>query len=753
MTNTATLSPERAKKLIQSAIKLYEKSRHKEARKKVVNVTNSNWADPNTFFQLGVAAQNSGDFATSMTVLKKGLSLNPTSIDLKSNMLTALGSAMTSNGLPQDAILIYNEAAALAPGKSAIYNNRGIAKLRLGYIEQSIDDYKKAHELEPGNANIAINLADLYTKNGFPEKALNALLDTYAYAPANSELNYMIGVNKTTGTPLDALTHLRHAFHADPSNEKYQRAYSEVLVYMTKMPNLENMEQDLIFLLGCPTVSWANLNRIVPLYLKSLPAFKAIETVLDQSVSKNVELQLDYGQTIGAISNNLFLASLQRLRIIDPLIERLLELFRRQTLAAIVSDAPLEKPLTDLLQSLLIPLSSYMFMNEYVFVENEFERASVENLIAELQTALPTDPELLKLKFLILACYRPLYKTAVATDLQTSPVLKSKTALQDIISLQISEPQSEWASYANIQQLTAIEDDVSQAVREQYEENPYPRWQHLHFPGTTTYAKQLAGALPVLEARAPNFPASTKVLIAGCGTGRQPISTARSFPETDVLAVDLSQASLAYAMRKAKELAVDNISFRHGDIMNLGELDQKFDIIECAGVLHHMKDPVAGWRILCDLLKDDGYMLIGLYSELGRQPVVASRQFIKDNNYGDSVEDIRNCRKAILALDNDHPTKTISIQSDFYTTSACRDLIFHVQEYRFTILEIKSVLDDLGMEFCGFMPEQALRPQKYAEQYPDDKFGISLDNWDQFETDNPDTFTNMYKFWIRKKQA
>ena len=48
-------------------------------------------------------------------------------------------------------------------------------------------------------------------------------------------------------------------------------------------------------------------------------------------------------------------------------------------------------------------------------------------------------------------------------------------------------------------------------------------------------------------------------------------------------------------------------------------LNKKFDIIESAGVLHHMADPVAGWRTLTNCLKPNGLMKIGLYSNLARQ--------------------------------------------------------------------------------------------------------------------------------------
>ena len=34
------------------------------------------------------------------------------------------------------------------------------------------------------------------------------------------------------------------------------------------------------------------------------------------------------------------------------------------------------------------------------------------------------------------------------------------------------------------------------------------------------------------------------------------------------------------------------------DILNLNKLERQFDIIESSGVLHHMDEPLTGWRVL-----------------------------------------------------------------------------------------------------------------------------------------------------------
>ena len=40
--------------------------------------------------------------------------------------------------------------------------------------------------------------------------------------------------------------------------------------------------------------------------------------------------------------------------------------------------------------------------------------------------------------------------------------------------------------------------------------------------------------------------------------------------------------------------------------------------------------------------------------------------------------------------------------------------------------------------------------KKFSVEFPKDKNFISLKNWHQFETDNPNTFPAMYNFWVKK---
>ena len=77
-------------------------------------------------------------------------------------------------------------------------------------------------------------------------------------------------------------------------------------------------------------------------------------------------------------------------------------------------------------------------------------------------------------------------------------------------------------------------------------------------------------------------------------------------------------------------------------------------------------------------------------------------------------------------------------------------MLFHTQEHRFTIPEISKILNDLNLEFIGFEIPKISTKIQYSKLFPNDKKNVSLDNWHQYEMDNPETFVDMYQFWVKK---
>jgi len=296
--------------------------------------------------------------------------------------------------------------------------------------------------------------------------------------------------------------------------------------------------------------------------------------------------------------------------------------------------------------------------------------------------------------------------------------------------------------------LEEISDDVSLKVREQYEESPYPRWVKL---GVSTKAKPIAAVCDELKLQlySENIKNVTapSILIAGCGTGQHSIVTASRFSNCHVTAVDLSLASLAYAQRKSNEFCFTNIDYLQADILHLHQMDKEFDIIQSSGVLHHMDEPMAGWRVLVDLLKPGGLIKIGLYSELARHHIVRVREEIAALSVGTSEADIRKFRQSI-AESHDENHQRLTGSNDFFSLSTIRDLIFHVQEHRFTLPQIKNCLEKLGLKFCGFEDKDAIFNFRKFQGKEVDIYDLAL--WHQYEENNSRSFGGMYIFWCQK---
>lgn len=185
------------------------------------------------------------------------------------------------------------------------------------------------------------------------------------------------------------------------------------------------------------------------------------------------------------------------------------------------------------------------------------------------------------------------------------------------------------------------------------------------------------------------------------------------------------------------------------DLLDVAALDERFDTIECSGVLHHMEDPAKGLSVLNQQLKSGGYIKLALYSEIARQDIVKARNQIKHLGINSTPDGIRGFRQQVLRGEHQQFTSLPNFGLDFYSLSECRDLCFHVQECRFTTELLQKLLSGEGLIFCGFMVSEGIR-NNYQQQFPADTDMISLKNWGYFETQNPSTFRRMYQFWAYK---
>lgn len=510
------------------------------------------------------------------------------------------------------------------------------------------------------------------------------------------------------------------AMRAAPDKVAYKEDFTKIVHGMGFLAFYPELKQALTECLKEDRISHQDMALPWFALLKHDPSFREFLPLLKCGDYAAFEKAFAGVNDLAVLDDPYMLLGLRRLWVVDPGFERFLTHMRR----ALAADSG---ALAKEYLSFTAALAEYCFYTGYIFDVSKEEEAALP--------AFRADAEKTPHIFALTGCYDPLCDVPGFADIAKKH--DAVPGLAELARTQITEPLEERALRAVIKPLNPIENVVSRAVREQYEEFPYPRWKALGTPPLHD----------VLEGSLPDAPA---ILIAGCGTGREALGYAAMLPHAKILAVDLSLSSLSYALRKAREYGLSNVEFRHGDIIGLAGLDQRFDIISCCGVLHHMGDPEAGWRVLTGLLKDSGLMNIALYSEEGRQEVVAARAAIAKYGYSNERAGIRAFRRdAARLLKKKHLARLLN-RRDYYSVPECRDLLFHVQEHRFTPPRIDKDIRDLGLKMIKMsLPDQETMP-RYLKMFPRDPQALNLKNWEKFERKNPKTFESMYNFWCRK---
>ncbi len=593
------------------------------------------------------------------------------------------------------------------------------------------------------NAMPVFEQAQRHQQSGQLDAAIAGYKQALALDPNHSTGHCNLGsVLMQTGQALAAMECFRKAVRLEPKNKLYWAGLAASLQPISFSSVDDGLLNDLSDVLAQSTVDPRLVTRPILSALRQRPEFSRVVSAIPPDDQGD---EVDYVELTGALSGiPLFLSLLKSGPVNDLSLEGVLTRLRQAMMASVMAgqSSPSTLPFST-------ALALQCFVNEYVYEETAEEIQAIERLESEVADRLHVGGSDLATAIVAIAAYRPLHRFPWAEELLEADWPQD---ISDLIRIQIAEPLAEQALRLRIPSFGSINDSVSQAVRDQYEENPYPRWVRTASDRPRSLGEIMRNYQVPLKLTDNQLPECRNILIAGCGTGKHVAVAASRFPQAHILAIDLSMSSLAYAMRKTREAGFSNIEYRQGDILELSALkDRCFDYIECTGVLHHMGDPMAGWRALRDILGSGGLMRIGLYSETARRAVVRLRDFIAKQSFTSSLIDIRRCRREIVAMSESDPEiAAIADSTDFASLSECRDLLFHVQEHRFNLPQIEGALFDLGLDFLGFELHDRSVLQKFREFIPQDNDPLSLAQWHQFETEYTRTFAGMYLFWVRR---
>ncbi|MBD2461722.1 methyltransferase domain-containing protein [Oscillatoria sp. FACHB-1407] len=656
-----------------------------------------------------------------------------------------------SHEQPDQAIALYEQCIEAEPDEASHYWRLGLAQLLAGdalaaestwvyVLAQGEPDQVTAWTTEL--VGILLEAGDRYSSNGNLETAEAIYRQALQQSPSDPAVHHRLaGVLVNRGEWDVAFNHAYVAVRLDPQNLDYLSRFARCLPHLAFATVDAEFLQTIEHCFDLPEVDQQTLGAIATYLLKLTPEMTRLLHDREATLINSAQSELEW-----LFQQSLLQQILIRSVLVDPEVEIFLTHLRKQLLERSPDPNSL---------AFVAALAVQCFNNEYVFAVSAAEEQTLQQHQTQLKQQLlsavttPVTTTEFQLQLATIATYLSLHTLCGSDRLLEVTSESWHPLMRLLVKRSVRDRQQEQTIQTTLQAITPIQDEISLAVQTQYEENPYPRWISLPKIAPRPLTTLLTSLLPHFSPP-PFLQEPLQVLVAGCGTGKHAIDVAQTYENSNVVAVDLSRASLAYASRMATELGVQNITFYQGDILELGSLQQSFAVIESVGVLHHLDDPVAGWRVLVNLLKPMGIMRIALYNDRVRQPVQSARAFIAKRGFEQTTNGIRQARQAIFELNTDDLVTQVMRSPDFYSLSGCRDLIFHVQEQNYTLPQIAEILEHLGLHLIGLEPIAPDLTQAYKAQFPDDPTLTNLTWLDQFEATHPTAFSAMYRFWCQK---
>jgi len=728
------IDPHHADALHFAGVAALQQGRQQDAIKLIEQSLSLRENDAQAHYHLGLAMGGLRRFDEAAAHNRRAIALKPDFLDAHTN----LGNALKALGRFDEAADCYQHVVAADPKLATAHYNLANVLVDKREFEAAIGAFERALAAEPNHLPARQNLGTALLMLGRLDDAIEQFKTVSAarWDFAEAQLGHASALMQK-GNMQEALAILCRVLDFNP-NADARLLFVQCIKSLTHCAPVTGLENHLIAALAEP---WARPRDLAGYASAAIRMAGAVAAIYARAAAVGDNFKPTQTDLETLAADRLLLAVLENAAVVDPDLERILTAARRRLLAIAADEAG---AVGDALLGFACALARQCFVNEYVFDLSDEECDQARALRDRFDAEAPSP-----FTIAVVASYFPLHDVPGADRLLA---LAWPAALDALLAQQLREPRIERELRQAIPQLTPIDDDVSLKVQRQYEENPYPRWIKItriaKVVSLDDYIRKLLPFAPLVPVRKVDC----DILVAGCGTGQQPLELALSIAGAKILAIDLSRASLGHAQRKMRELAVDNIDYAQADILKLGALGRTFDFVAAGGVLHHMADPLAAWRDLTALVRPGGLMMLGLYSQTATPHVLAARAFAAAQGFQATADGIRRARQVIMALPDGELVKTIIGAVDFCSTSDCRDLLFHVQEQRLTIPQLKRVIDETGMRCLGFCvhPEVVGR---YRTRFPQDPTMTDLGNWHAFETDNPHTFIGMYQFVLQKPDA
>jgi SAM-dependent methyltransferase len=189
------------------------------------------------------------------------------------------------------------------------------------------------------------------------------------------------------------------------------------------------------------------------------------------------------------------------------------------------------------------------------------------------------------------------------------------------------------------------------------------------------------------------------ILVAGCGTNQAAVF-AYTNPGANVVALDVSEASLGHHRFLKEKYGLKNLHLQRLPIEEVGSLGRDFDLIVSTGVLHHMADPKVGMRALASCLRRDGVAAIMLYARYGRIGVEMLQAMFRELGLRQDEASLAVVRAAIASLPSDHPVRSyMTVAPDLKFDAGLVDTFLHGRDRSYTVADCLDLVASAGLVF------------------------------------------------------
>lgn len=265
---------------------------------------------------------------------------------------------------------------------------------------------------------------------------------------------------------------------------------------------------------------------------------------------------------------------------------------------------------------------------------------------------------------------------------------------------------------------------ITALVRAQYERHPYPPVSPFALPARRP-EPELAATLGASLAGIADFPATPRILVAGAGS-LEALVVARANPSaSEVVAVDLSEASLRTLRWRGRLARIAQpfartapIALHHADL--LAYSGGPFDAIFLSNVLQHVAAPEALLAHLASMLAPNGVLRLVVYPRESRLWMRAIQGHLRRLGLDSATPTPRLAVEAAMrALPERDPLRlSFEVNPESRTDAGVVDAFLHAHDEPVPMLTLASCIHRAGLRLVGERQTESSRSAFVAEVDP-----------------------------------